>query len=138
MRAEPHISLCDCLFLSLVYTTALLTFFCLSLVLLYSYFQFSFRFSYIFLVTSFAVYGVHALLRICFVLIVEQKALQCRHQSVDIKEAIYIWKLPNLNRDEGRYISHLYDNLLGASACTKRGRGSKDYRSWHSTITTLQ
>ena len=37
----------------------------------------------------------------------------------DIKEAIYIRKLPNLNRDEGRYhLSHLYDNLLGGSACT--------------------
>ena len=37
----------------------------------------------------------------------------------DIKEAIYIRKLPNLNRDEGRYhLSHLYDNLLGAVAHT--------------------
>ena len=36
-----------------------------------------------------------------------------------IKEAIYIRKLPNLNRDEGRYhLSHLYDNLLGAAAHT--------------------
>ena len=36
-----------------------------------------------------------------------------------IKEAIYICKLPNLNRDEGRYhLSHLYDNLLGAAAHT--------------------
>ncbi len=33
-----------------------------------------------------------------------------------IKEAIYIRKLPNLNRDEGRYhLSHLYDNLLGVA-----------------------
>ena len=36
-----------------------------------------------------------------------------------IKEAIYIYKLPNLNRDEGRYhVSHLYNNLLGAAAHT--------------------
>ena len=36
-----------------------------------------------------------------------------------IKEAIYIRKLPNLNRDEGRYhLSHLYDNLLGAPTST--------------------
>ena len=36
-----------------------------------------------------------------------------------IKEAIYIRKLSNLNRDEGRYhLSHLYDNLLGAAAHT--------------------
>ena len=36
-----------------------------------------------------------------------------------IREAIYICKLPNLNRDEGRYhLSHLYDNLLGAAAHT--------------------
>ena len=53
-----------------------------------------------------------------------------------IKEAIYIRKLPNLNRDEGRYhLSHLYDNLLGAAA---HGVGEQNYRSWHSTITTLQ
>ena len=32
-----------------------------------------------------------------------------------ITEFIYIQKLPNFNRDEGRYhLSHLYDNLLGA------------------------
>ena len=36
-----------------------------------------------------------------------------------IKEVIYIQKLPNLNRDEGRYhLSHLYDNLLGAATHT--------------------
>ena len=36
-----------------------------------------------------------------------------------IKEAIYIRKLPNLNRDEGRYhLSRLYDNLLGAPTST--------------------
>ena len=36
-----------------------------------------------------------------------------------IKEAIYIRKLPNLNRDEGRYhLSHLYDNLIGAPTST--------------------
>ena len=36
-----------------------------------------------------------------------------------IKEAICIRKLPNLNRDDGRYhLSHLYDNLLGAAAHT--------------------
>ena len=36
-----------------------------------------------------------------------------------IKEAIYIGKLPNMNRDEGRYhLSHLYDNLLGVAAST--------------------
>ena len=34
-----------------------------------------------------------------------------------IKQAIYIRKLPNLNRDEGRYhLSHLYENLLGVAA----------------------
>ena len=56
-----------------------------------------------------------------------------------IKEATYIRKLPNLNRDEGRYHrSHLYDNLLGAAVHAQRGRESKDYRCWHSTITTLQ
>ena len=36
-----------------------------------------------------------------------------------IKEVIYIQKLPNSNRDEGRYhLSHLYDNLLGEAAHT--------------------
>ena len=35
-----------------------------------------------------------------------------------IREAIYIRKLANLDRDEGRYhLSHLYDELLGG-ACT--------------------
>ena len=39
-----------------------------------------------------------------------------RHKRSDIA---YIRKLPNLNRDEGRYhLSHLYDNLLGAAAHT--------------------
>jgi len=34
-----------------------------------------------------------------------------------IREAIFIRKLPNLNRDEGRYqLSHLYDDLLGGAA----------------------
>ena len=36
-----------------------------------------------------------------------------------IKEAIHIRKVPNLNRDEGRYhLSHLYDDLLGVAVRT--------------------
>ena len=38
-------------------------------------------------------------------------------QARGIREAIYIRKLPNINRDEGRYhLSHLYDDLLGGAA----------------------
>ena len=34
-----------------------------------------------------------------------------------IKEAIVIRKVPNMNRDEGRYqLSHLYDDLLSPAA----------------------
>ena len=40
-------------------------------------------------------------------------------QARGIKEAAYIRILPNINRDEGRYqLSHLYDDLLGATART--------------------
>ena len=40
-------------------------------------------------------------------------------QARGIKEAVYIRILPNMNRDEGRrHMSHLYDDLLGANACT--------------------
>ena len=126
-----------------------------SLMLLYSYLQFSFLFSYIFLVTSFAVYGVHALLRMRFVLTRDKKrqsqsemwALALTDHSVKenhvinwesarivekerdnlargIKQAIYIRKLPNLNRDEGRYhLSHLYiTSLVHPHAPRKGGR----------------
>ena len=45
-------------------------------------------------------------------------------QARGIKEAVYIRILPNMNRDEGRHhLSHLYDDLLGANARTKRGGG---------------
>ena len=41
------------------------------------------------------------------------------NQARGIKEAIYIRKIPNLNRDEGRYhLSHLYDDLLGVTMRT--------------------
>ena len=38
-----------------------------------------------------------------------------------IKEAVNKRILPNMNKDEGRHhLSHLYDDLLGATACTTR------------------
>ena len=41
-----------------------------------------------------------------------------------IKEAVHIRILPNMNRDEGRfYLSHLYDDLLGAVANSTHLRG---------------
>ena len=40
-------------------------------------------------------------------------------QARGVKEAVYIRILPNMNRDEGRHhLSHLYDDLLGATART--------------------
>ena len=37
-----------------------------------------------------------------------------RERDDQVKEAVYIRILPNMNRDEGRHhLSHLYDNLLG-------------------------
>ena len=40
-------------------------------------------------------------------------------QARSVKEAVYIRILPNMNRDEGRHhLSHLYDDLLGATART--------------------
>ena len=40
-------------------------------------------------------------------------------QARGVKEAVYIRILPNINRDEGRHhLSHLYDDLLGATAHT--------------------
>ena len=47
VRAEPHTSLCDCLFLSLVYTTASLTFSASDQCSFTAYFQFSFHLPYI-------------------------------------------------------------------------------------------
>ena len=40
-------------------------------------------------------------------------------QARGVKEAVYIRILPNMNRDEGRHhLSHLYDDLFGATART--------------------
>ena len=40
-------------------------------------------------------------------------------QARGVKEAVYIRILPNMNKDEGRHhLSHLYDDLLGATART--------------------
>ena len=109
----PHFTLWLSFSVSCIYY-CFTNFLCLSLVLLYSYFQFSFRFSYIFLVTSFAVYGVHALLRICFVLRVDQKALQCRlrlhgcHNSSLLEyPSQFLWKSTHIGQNHHSFTLHI-------------------------------
>ena len=47
-------------------------------------------------------------------------------QARSIKEAIYIRRVYNFNRDEGRYhLSYLYGDILGVAMRTWRGRGKK-------------